>query len=1122
MRCPRCQAENREGRRFCAECGGSLAVACASCGFSNEPVEKFCGGCGMPLTSARRIPEQKFSSPQSYTPAYLAEKILTSRTALEGERKQVTVLFADLKGSMELLADRDPEEARKLLDPVLDRMMEAVHHYEGTVNQVMGDGIMALFGAPLAHEDNAVRACYAALRMQESVRRYAEGVRRTAGVPIQIRVGLNSGEVVVRSIGNDLHMDYSAVGQTTHLAARMEQMALPGSILMSGTTLRLAEGYVQVKPLGPVPVKGLGTPVEVYEILGATTVRTRLQVATARGLTRFVGREGEVEQLRQALEQARGSHGQVVAIVGEPGVGKSRLLHEFVHSHRTRGWLRLESGAVSYGKATPYLPVIDVLKTYCKLEDRDDSRTIRAKVTGTLLTLDETLKEAVPAVLALLEALPEDSPFGKLDPQLRRQRTLEALKRLLLRESQVEPLLLVVEDLHWVDSETQAVLDGLIESLPTAAILLLVNYRPEYRHGWGGKTYYRQIRIDPLPPQSAEELLQGLLGTDPGLQALKRLLIERTEGNPLFLEESVRTLVETQVLVGERGTYRLAKALPAIQVPPTVQAVLAARIDRLPPEEKRLLQCAAVIGEEVPFPLLQVVAEGPEEALRRGLAHLQAAELLYERSLFPDLAYTFTHGLTYQVAYGSLLQDRRRALHAQIVEALERLYPDRLAEQVDRLSHHAFRGEVWDKALSYLRHAGAKAAACSAHREAATCFEQALVALAHLPETRETLRQAIDVRVDLRTPLWTLGEFERLLGSLREAELLAKTLDDPRRLGWVSVYMSANLWITGRSSEARPFAQNAQAIAETLGDFPLQVAANYYLGVAHFASGDYGRAEDFFRKIVQSLEGDLNRERFGLPGSAAVLARSWLAWALAERGEFAEGIAHGQEGVRIAEALDHPFSLAHISYNLGYLYGIRGDLSSAVRLLERTLALSREWNLTVLAPYVASGLGFVYAHSGRVAESLSLLQDALTTFEATGFGAFHSHVVVHLGEACLLAGRPEDALAFATRGLALARERGQRSHEAYALSLLGEIASYRDPPDAEIAEAHYRGALALGEEIGMRPLLARCHLGLGALYRKLGRLEQARPELSSALERFRSMEMTYWLTRVDAERGQNP
>jgi class 3 adenylate cyclase len=547
--------------------------------------------------------------PVAAIPTHLAEKILTARHTLEGERKQVTVLFADIKGSTELIEGLDPEEARRLLDPALHIMMDAVHRFEGTVNQVLGDGIMALFGAPIAHEDHALRACYAALAMQA--------------------------------------------------AMRMEQLAAPGSIMLAAPTLRLVEGFVRVNALGPIPVKDLTEPVEMFELLGASAVRRRLQATAARGLTRFVGRDTEIEALHQTLERARAGHGQVVACVGEAGVGKSRLVYEVVHSHRTQDWLVLESASVSYGKATPYFPVIDLLKRYAHVEDHDDTRTVRARVTGQVLTLDERLQDAIPALLALLEALPDDSPFRQLDPPQRRQRTLEALKRLLLRESQVQPLLLVFEDLHWIDAETQALLDTLVDSLPTARLLLLVNYRPEYQLGWGSKTYYTQLRLDPLPPASADALSQALLGHDPSLAPLKQLLIERTAGNPFFLEETVRTLVETQVLVGASGAYRVARDLPTIQVPATVQAVLAARIDRLPLEAKHLLQTAAVIGHEVPLALLQAIADCSEEALHRSLTQLQGAEFLYETRLFPEREYTFKHALTHEVAYSSLLQERQ-------------------------------------------------------------------------------------------------------------------------------------------------------------------------------------------------------------------------------------------------------------------------------------------------------------------------------------------------------------------------------------------------------------------------------------------------------------------------------
>ena len=954
--------------------------------------------------------------PLVYTPPYLAEKILTARHALEGERKQVTVLFADLKGSTELIVGLDPEAALRLLDPVLHLMMEAVHRYEGTVNQVLGDGIMALFGAPIAHEDHAVRACYAALTMQAAMRASAEEGRRAHSAALQIRVGLNSGEVVVRAIGNDLHMDYSAVGQTTHLAARMEQLASPGTTRLTATTLRLVEGFMRVNALGPVPVKGLAEPVEVFDLLGATTVRRRLQATAARGLTRFVGRQHELEALHQALARAGAGHGQVVALVGEAGVGKSRLVYECVHSYPTQGWLVLESASVSYGKATPYFPVLDLLKRYCHVDDVDEPRTIRAKVTGQVLTLDETLQETLPALLALLDAVPDDSSFLQLDPPQRRQRTLDALKRLLLRESQGQPLLLVFEDLHWIDSETQALLDSLVESLPTARLLLLVNYRPEYQHSWGSKTSYTQLRLDPLPPTSADELLQALLGDDPSLDPLKQLLIARTEGNPFFLEESVRTLVETGVLERQPGAYRLIQPLQHIQMPATVQAMLAARIDRLPPEAKRLLQTAAVIGTEVPLPLLQAIAELPEDALHRGLAHLQAAEFLYETRLFPELEYTFKHALTHEVAYGSLLQERRRALHGGIVEAIERRYPDRLVEQVERLAHHALRGELWENALCYCRQAGAKAATQSAYREAVAFYEQALVALQHLPERRDTLEQAIDLRIDLSGALWPLGNFEQRFEYLRQAETFAEAVDDQLRLGRLCSAMMHHFRLMGDEARLIEYGQRALAVARAVGDFGLQVQTNLHLGRAYYDMADYHQAIEVYRENVAALDADWSREQSGTVDLVSVLSRTWLALSLAECGEFTEGIAYGEEAVRTAKAVDDPYSLLQADLGVGTLYLTQGDLPNAIRTLERDLELYHIWDLPLLFPWLTSHLGYAYALAGRVSEALPLLEQAMNQATSLRSGSF-PRWVAWLSEACLLAGRLEDALQVAGRAV---------------------------------------------------------------------------------------------------------
>jgi class 3 adenylate cyclase/tetratricopeptide (TPR) repeat protein len=1060
----------------------------------------------------------RFGTPQTYTPKHLAEKILTSKAALEGERKQVTVLFADLKGSMELLADRDPEEARKILDPVLEQMMEAVHRYEGTVNQVMGDGIMALFGAPLAHEDHAVRACYTALRMQESVRRYAEGARREHGVTVRIRVGLNSGEVVVRAIGSDLHMDYTAIGQTTHLAARMEQLAEPGSILLSPATMELAEGYVEVKPLGPLPVKGLPAPVEVYELVSAGAVRSRLHAAAGRGLTRFVGRDSEVDQLRHALERAQAGHGQVVAVVGEPGVGKSRLYWEFIHSRSAHGWLMLASGSVSYGKATAYLPVIDLLKAYFHIEGRDETRAIREKVTGKVLSLDRALEPSLSALLSLLEVPVEDEAWGRLDPSQRRQRTLDALKRLLLRESQVQPLLLIFEDMHWIDAETQALLDSLVESLPTARLLLLANYRPEYQHRWGSKTYYRQLRIDPLPAESADDLLTSLLGTDKDLDSLKRILIEWTEGNPLFLEESVRTLAETKALIGERGAYRLAQDTTAIQVPATVQAILAARIDRLPPADKRLLQAAAVIGTDVPFALLLAIAELAEEDLRRGLAHLQAAEFLYETSLFPDLAYTFKHALTHEVTYGGLLQERRRELHARIVGAIETLHRDRLGEQIERLAHHAVRGKVREKAVHYLRQAGLKATARSAPSEARVWFEQALGVLDALSESQATLEEAFEIRLELRRVLTVLADHPQALDRLREAEALAGRLNDDRRRGRVCAFMTSTHSNLGDQDEALITGTRALEIAGRLGDLRLRILATTHLEQAHAYRGDYERAVELATDILAALPADWSYEDFGAAVPASINHRFWLIRSLTELGRFAEAAQYEAEMLRLAGPIQNAFAVGHAHWVAGWLHLLKGDWAKARSLIEHSIAAYRTGNVGVSLPYAVALSAWVLAQLGEAGEALNRLREGEQLLESqavrgivSGRGrAYHT-----LGRAGLLLGRLDEAQRLGDH--AVESSRGYHGSAAHALHLLGDIATHPDRFDAESGEAHYHKALALAEPRGMRPLVAHCHLGLGKLFHRLGKREQAREHLTTATTMYRGMDMRYWLEQAEAE-----
>ena len=750
------------------------------------------------------------------------------------------------------------------------------------------------------------------------------------------------------------------------------------------------------------------------------------------------------------------------------------------------------------------------------IDDADAPESIREKVAGTILSNREDLTSCLTPLLSLLDIAVDDPSWSRLDSSQQRQRIQDAMKRLLLQESRTQPLALIVEDLHWIDAGTQALLDGLIESLPAARLLLLVNYRPEYQHGWGTKTYYSQLRLDALAARTAGDLLRALLGDDPALTPLTRLLVER--GNPLFIEESIQTFVETGALSGERGAYRLTRPIESIEIPATVQMILAARIERLAADDKQLLQTASVIGKDIPVVLLHAVAGAPDDDVQRVLGRLRAAEFLYEARLFPDAEYTFKHALTHEVTYGTLLEERRKDLHARVVGAIERLHPDRLTEHVEELAHHAVRGELWETAVAYLHQAGLKALARSVNREAVSYFEQALAALGHLPATRETLERAIDLRFDLKTALFPLGAFKRIIDSLREAEGLAGTLDDQRRLGQLSVHMCHMLRLAGDATEAIAFGERARTIAESLGEISLQVTANLYLGAACLWTGDVPRAKALLLNVLALLEHAPIHERFGLNGFPAVMARSQLTAICADRGEFTEGIAYGEEGMRLAESLDHPYSLVAMHQYLGGAQINRGGLHEAIRLFEHALALAREWHLTDMLAAGSGFLGYAYALVGRTGEGFPLLEQALRTMEATGHRANQSLLLLLLTEACVFANRPEDALEFAGRALTLARENGQGRSEAKALRLFADAAARRDPP--EHAEGYYRDALALAEKLGMRPVVAHCRLGLGTMHARAGKRHEAQEHLVAATAMYREMDMPFWLERAEAARAE--
>jgi tetratricopeptide (TPR) repeat protein len=978
-------------------------------------------------------------------------------------------------------------------------MIEAVHRYEGTVNRVMGDGIMALFGAPIAHEDHAVRACYAGLRMQEAVRQYAEQAQRSHGVGVTIRVGL---KIVVRGIGNDLHVDYTIIGQTANLAARLEQMAQPGSILTTSNTLQLAEGYVAVNPLGLVSVKGLAGPVQIYEVTGAGAARTRLEVAAKRGLTRFVGRDIELEQLRRVQQLAGQSRGQIVAIVGEAGVGKSRLVREFLHSQHTADWLVLESKSAAFGQATPYLPVIELLKDYFKFNVHDSTQSIRETVTGRILALDASLQDAIPPVLDLLDSLDDDNPFRSLDLVQRRQCTYLAVVRLLLSESRVRPVIAVFEDLHWNDSLSLGLLNEVVVSAQDARLLLVVSFRPEYKDEWRNRPNYHQLRLYPLASGGLAEFLQALLGSDQSLSTLKSFLVERTSGNPFFAEEIVRSLVDTAVLEGI-PSYRLARPFSSTEVPPTVQAVLAARIDALPTTAKHLLEEAAVIGHEVPFTLLHAICGLAEHQLRDLLDQLQAAEFLYSTQLFPDLQYTFKHSLTHDVAYSTVLRERRREIHARVVNAIEKLYADRLGEQIERLADHAERGAIWDKALEYLQRSGVKARSRYANADAARFFERALTVLKIFPETPDNLRHAVDLRFGLRNALLPLGEHDRIGRSLDELDPILARLGDKLRSARYAAFRCNHHFFIGQQRRAIEFGETGVRLARECGDRVLLGELLYRVAQSYCALGEYRQAITLLEQSLEYTPDELHHDRYDLSVIPSVVSRMWLVFAVVECGHFSAGMSYAKRALEIAERAGHPLSEVLGWFSIGRVLLRKGELEGAVSALERGLDLCDRWLYRLTRPRLASTLAVAYARAGRADKGLQLARAAVSDAEQMHDLADKPGLLIRLGQVSLIGSQIEAALTLGKQ--AVAQE--AKADEAWARFLIGRACWGADPEDLAESEKQFDIALRLATSCEARPLVAFCNTALCAIHARRGDEGRAKEFDAAATAIYRELGM---------------
>jgi tetratricopeptide (TPR) repeat protein len=825
-------------------------------------------------------------------------------------------------------------------------------------------------------------------------------------------------------------------------------------------------------------------------------------------------------------------------------MGKSRLVHEFTRHQLPPGWLVLAGASVSYGKATPYFPLIEMLHRYFQIADGESNEQICDKVVTHLLELDKKLKDTIPPILSLLGALPDEnnaaaerahdalaqvqdigemiSRFNSMDPQQRRRLTLEAVKRLLVRESQRQPLLLVFEDLHWVDHETQAFLDGLVDSLPTARLMLLVNYRPEYNHEWSEKNHYTQVRVDPLETSSAEQLLLKLLGNNPDLSPLKELLIKRTEGNPFFAEESIRSLVETGFLIGEQGAYRPGLRMDGLVIPSTVQNLLADRIDRLPTEEKRLLQTAAVIGVTVPLDLLQAVSELADEQLFQYLAHLKSAEFIYETNLFPKLEYTFKHALTNEVAYGALLHDRRIALHARVVKALEAMPQTSTHDHIEELAHHAFSGELWNKSVEYLKGAGSAAVLRSSFRNAVVHFKRALEALRHLPETSDTLRVSVDLRFELRNCFFVLDNFQQGFRYLEEARTFALKLNDRRRLGMLFNFMTAFSNLEGNSEQAVTTGKQALEYTEGPEHVDIKIVAHYFLGVAYHNLGSYTQAISEL-KTALSLIGDKIYDRFGTTGIVSVISKSWLVRALAQLGQFADAMPYAEEAIKTARSREHPYSLVYAYYSAGVLFLIKGDIDDAIAALERGLKVCEALDIAVQRPLVMSCLSTAYAYAGRFDQALQLLESETDHVRwITGAGGQQlpfgkAMRMVWSSETYLSTGRLNEAEALAARVLEVSSDSKDKGSEAWLLRILGDVSIRKNPSNATQAEANYSAALELASESGMRPLQAHCLLGLAQLHAQAPNFTLAHSELLKAMELYQGMLMPFWLAKATTE-----
>jgi class 3 adenylate cyclase/predicted ATPase len=1110
MRCAKCASENSPGSKFCNQCAAPLASVCAKCGAENAAGARFCSQCAAPLNAS---PEKK--------PILISPEVVDT-SALDGERKTVTALFADIKGSMELMEDLDPEEARAIVDPALKLMIDAVHRYDGYIVQSTGDGIFGLFGAPLAHEDHPQRALYAALRLQEEMRRYSTKLREAGNPPIEARVGINTGETVVRSIKtDDAHTEYTPIGHSTSLASRMQTLAPTGSIAVTETTQKLCAGYFNFKALGPTRVKGVTEPINVFEVVGLGPLRTRLQRAAGRGLTKFVGRDREMDAMKHAAELAKSGHGQIVAAMAEAGVGKSRLMFEF-KATSAAGWMVLETFSVSHGKASAYQPVIELLCSYFKITDEDDDRSRREKIAGRLAILDPSLEDARPYIFALLgitdtgdprhewgqnfdrldeylRQLQKKDPLAQMDGQVKKQRTLDAIKRILLRESLNQPLMVIFEDLHWIDDETQALLNLLADSIASAKLLLLANYRPEYAHRWGSKTYYTRLRLDPLGRESADEMLAALLGSSDDLAPLKQLVVEKTEGNPFFMEEMVQVLLDEGALV-RNGIVKLTKPIRDLKVPPTVQAILASRIDRLPADAKDLLQTLSVIGREFPMSLIRAVVSKPDEELDQMLNDLQLGEFIYEQPAVGDTEYVFKHALTQEVSYNSVLMERRRVLHDRTGQAIESLYRDHLDNRLAELAHHFGRSGNSAKALEYHERAGLQGVRRSAYVEALQSFTAALEFLERMPPGRDRDRREFALQTSLGPVLmatkgWAAPETER---AYLRAEQLAETGATPEQQFALLVGLFGLFYVGGNLSAARERLKQVWKFVDRHPDPVFILEAVHHDWSVALSAGELETSQRHVDRGLELFESKLRSAAVPLYSAhhPAVCGYAWGAQLSWLRGRPDAARRYAERAVSLANELGDSISTAFALYEKAQVHRMMLEPKLALEIAEAAINTAEDVGFLYILRHARVIKGWALTELGRTEEGVGQIREETDALSANREELWLTLGLATLANACLRAGRIEDGLKATVEALDLVHRSGECFWEAEIHRIRVELFLHQSPSDPISARASLEQAIEIARQQGAKSLELRAACSLARLLRNTNRHDEARAMLA--------------------------